>query len=104
MIAVLRRLKVEEQFIIYPAPTELDLPPETLYLPYRSAVATCHEEVLHTALCAIPRLDTIMVLDKRYSEIPWVILLTILSMPQLRVFEIHGRIHRKFDRLPKPPY
>ncbi|KAI0328300.1 hypothetical protein GY45DRAFT_1017723 [Cubamyces sp. BRFM 1775] len=103
-MAYIRRLRVEEKFIFYPAPTELDLPPETLYLPYRSAVATCHEEILHTALCSMPHPDTTIALDKRNSGTPWVILLTILSVPRLCVFETHGRIHRKFDRLPKPPY
>ena len=93
-----------EQFAYYPAPTELDFPPETLYLTSPRVVATCHEEVLRTALCAMPRLDTIIILDSKNFGVPWVIFATMLSTPQLRVFEIRGRIHRAFDRLAKPPY
>ncbi|KAI0656422.1 hypothetical protein C8Q70DRAFT_333982 [Cubamyces menziesii] len=100
----IRRLKVMEQFAYYPAPTELDFPPETLYLTSPRVVATCHEEVLRTALCAMPRLDTIIILDSKNFGVPWVIFATILSTPQLRVFEIRGRIHRAFDRLAEPPY
>ena len=47
--------------------TELGLPAETLCLTHPCTVATCHKERRHAALCAMPRLNPIIVQELRSS-------------------------------------
>ncbi|KAI0370702.1 hypothetical protein BV20DRAFT_943411 [Pilatotrama ljubarskyi] len=63
-------------------------------------VGSRDEDVLSNALKAMPQLSRILLNDTQGYGLPWPILAVMLSMPQVREFDLRGRLFHSRDRPP----